>query len=144
MEGFVFMKDKGFTILELMIIIAIMGILAVFYIPSLQDTFERSRSKNAEFNLLQIYSAQKRYLLSERVYYLCNSSVDLQDNVFGINQNLSIKIEDAYFDYDIRPEGTDGYQAMAIRKEGRCANSTMVITEDNSTVRKIIKRGCTW
>ena len=137
MEGKVFMKNTAFTMLELIVILVIMGVLAIFYIPSMKDPLERSRGKNAEFNLLSIYAAQKRYLLSERAYYVCDDAIALPDRVYNINQNLSIKIDDPYFDYDI--DGVNGYRARAIRKDGKCKNQQMNLTADNSTVDK---RGC--
>jgi prepilin-type N-terminal cleavage/methylation domain-containing protein len=140
MEGSILMKKSGFTVLELIIVVIIIGILAVFSAPSMRDPLERGRARNAEFNLLQIYAAQKRQLLNNRAYYN-TSSVSWEDGAYAINQNLSIKIDDAYFDYKIVPAGPDGYRAYARRKaEGRCGNHTMNITDDNSTVDK---KGCT-
>jgi type IV pilus assembly protein PilE len=131
MEGIVSMKMKGFTLMEVLIVIIIIGILAVLTIPSLRDPLERSRAKNAEFNLLAIYSAQKRYFLSERVYF--NS-----DDVEAINQNLSIKIDDSNFTYNITKSGS-GYVARARRIDGKCQGVNMTILSNNSTVDK---RGC--
>jgi prepilin-type N-terminal cleavage/methylation domain-containing protein len=131
------MKKNGFTLFELMVVMVIVGILAVFFIPSMKAPLERGRAKNAEFNLLAIYAAQKRYFLSERKYYLCNNT--LESNGYDISWNLSIKIKDPYFYYDIRAEGEDGYKAMAIRKDGICKNMQMSLTADNSAIDK---RGC--
>ena len=133
------MNTKGFTLMEALVVIVIIGVLAILFLPSMQDPIEKGRAKNAEFNLLAIHSAQKRYLLSERAYYLANQSIALQNRVDAINGNLSIKIDDQYFDYDIAAEGTSGYRARAVRKDGKCKNQQMSLTADNSTVNK---QGC--
>lgn len=129
---------KGFTMLELVVVVIIIGVLVAVSLPSMKDPIERSRAKNAEFNLMAIYSAQKRYLLSEKEYYICDTSIPLENRVSGINQNLSIKISDPYFDYNIRASG-DGYVASAIRRDGQCRNARMNVTWDNSTIDK---QGC--
>ncbi|MBP6919749.1 MAG: prepilin-type N-terminal cleavage/methylation domain-containing protein [Candidatus Omnitrophica bacterium] len=135
------MRAKGFTLLELMVVIIIIGILVIYSLPSMGNSLERSRGRNAEFNLIAVYSAQKRYLVSERKYFICDDGdiVNPDERLAAINQNLSLKIEDAYFEYSISKAG-DGYRARAVRKDGRCVNKAMSVTEDNSTVNK---KGCT-
>jgi prepilin-type N-terminal cleavage/methylation domain-containing protein len=133
------MRTRGFSIIELMVVIVIIGILATLSISNMRTPLERGRAKNAEFNLLSIYSAQKRYLLSERQYFLCNTTTAKADKVFEITRTLPIKIEDAYFDYDVVAYGASGYKAIAIRKDGLCADKQINLTSENSTVDK---RGC--
>jgi prepilin-type N-terminal cleavage/methylation domain-containing protein len=137
MEGTIFMRKNGFSILELMVVIVIIGIIAALAVVRMGDPIERGRSKNAEFNLLAIYAAEKRYFLSEGQYY--NSTASL-DKVYDINQNLSIRIDDPYFDYSITGS-KDWYRAVATRKLDslKCKNVNMSLTSDNSTVDK---RGC--
>jgi prepilin-type N-terminal cleavage/methylation domain-containing protein len=133
------MRNKGFSLLELIVVVVIIGILALATIPNMRDPIEKGRAKNAEFNLLAIYSAQKRYMLGERRYFLCNDSTTREDKVFEIIKGLGIKIDDTFFDYDIEAYGAGGYRAKAIRKDGQCSNKQMNLTFENSTVDK---RGC--
>ncbi|NOR70087.1 MAG: prepilin-type N-terminal cleavage/methylation domain-containing protein [Methylomarinum sp.] len=44
-------KNRGFTLIELMIVIAIVGIIASMAVPSFQDTLERNRLKEAAESL---------------------------------------------------------------------------------------------
>jgi type IV pilus assembly protein PilE len=129
MEGIIRMNSKGVTFMEILVVLIIVGVLAVLYIPNMQDPIEKSRSRNAVFNLEAIYSAEKRYFLSERVYY--NLSPDME----SINRNLSIKVEDPNFNYSIAPFGS-GYKAKAVRIDGKCKGANMTVTHDNSTVTK--------
>ena len=133
------MRNAGFSIIELMVVIVIVGILAVVSVSSMRDPIERGRAKNAEFTLLSIYSAQKRYLLNERRYFICDSATPRGEKVFEIARNLQIKIDDVFFDYNITDFGASGFQAMATRKDGLCADKQMNLTSENSTVDK---RGC--
>jgi prepilin-type N-terminal cleavage/methylation domain-containing protein len=126
------MKIKGFTLIEVMIVIVIVGVLAILFIPNMQDPIERSRSKTAAFALQAIYSAEKRYLLSERSYYTSNDTG-------SINKNLFLNLNNTYFSYNIKPSG-NGYLATAVRIDGKCKGLNMTVTHDNSTVKKT---GCT-
>jgi type IV pilus assembly protein PilE len=123
------MKIKGVTLIEVMIVIVIIGVLALLFLPNMQDPIEKSRSKTAAFTLQTIYSAQKRYFLSERKYYNMSNDID------SINKNLFLNINNTFFSYNIKPSGS-GYLATAVRLDGKCAGANMTVTHDNSTVKK--------
>lgn len=135
-------NKNGFTLLELLVAVIIVGILVLAAVPSMRAPIERSRARNAEFNLLAIYSAQKRHLLSEKTYFVCDQIADPDDRVAAINKNLSIKIDDPYFEYQINStDAQNTYRAWATRKDGRCRNMSLNVTAANSTVLK--DRRCT-
>ena len=55
----------GFTLLEVMIVAAIIGILAAIAFPSYQDSIQKSRRSDAYESLLDCASAQARYFTRE-------------------------------------------------------------------------------
>lgn len=59
---------KGFTLIELMIVVAIVGIISVIAIPQYSQYVIRSNRAAAQAFMMDISSRQKQYLLDARSY----------------------------------------------------------------------------
>ena len=61
-------RNRGFTLIELMITIAIVGILAAVAYPSYLDQIRKSKRAEAQATLMNIATRQQQTLLDSRSY----------------------------------------------------------------------------
>lgn len=59
---------RGFTLIEVMIVVVVIGILAAVAYPSYQDYIRRSNRSAAQQLMLDIASRQEQYMLDARSY----------------------------------------------------------------------------
>ena len=60
--------DRGFTLIEVMIVVAIMGILAAIAYPSYINYVIKANRSAAQSFMMEVASKQERYLLDARSY----------------------------------------------------------------------------
>ena len=61
-------RNKGVTLIELMIVVAIIGILAAIAYPNYQESTAKSRRGNAQAELMGLSSALERYYSQNNHY----------------------------------------------------------------------------
>ena len=64
-------KDKGFTMIELMVVVGIIGILSAIGIPQFQKYQARARTSEAKIGLAGIYTAQISFETEANTYASC-------------------------------------------------------------------------
>ena len=76
---------KGFTLVELAVVIVIIGILAAFGVPKFLASVEKSKAAEAFNYWSTVQSAQERYIAQNGVYW-ATANLDKLDTVLPILQ----------------------------------------------------------
>ncbi len=87
-------KNKGFSLVELIVVIAIMAILAVTLAPRLTQYIERSRRGSDQEVVNTIYAAAK---LANAEYPITTSAVALESTIYDVNTGATVPKTDWTF-----------------------------------------------
>ena len=108
-------KDRGFTLVEMLIVIIIIGILAALGFPQFGKTKEHALGKEAIANLKLIAAAEKIYRMEAVTSYY--PSLGIVNNISTINTNLKLSLPSGTtrnWDYSITG-GAATFTAIAAR-----------------------------
>jgi prepilin-type N-terminal cleavage/methylation domain-containing protein len=113
-------KEKGFTLIELMIVIAIIGILAAIAIPQFSAYRTRSYNSAAQADLRNAATAQEAYYVDENTY--CSTAATVLTATYGmpgLSANVTIVIDSGGdTTYDMKSWNSAGDNSYIIHGPG--------------------------
>ena len=124
------LSSKGFSLVELMIVVVIIGILAAVAVPAYFNHILRSRQADAYHNLLDIKAAEEMYYSMANSYAGDYDPLDSFDNTF--TKMLSFNYNDIkYFKYFvISTTNPDSFTATAEGQFKKLIGDSIRITND--------------
>lgn len=125
-------KVKGFTLIEFLVVLIIIGILAGLAIPNFSRTRERALDREAQTALRLIQAAQRVYLSKYGTYWPAASVAD-------INTNLKLDLASISWDFTVPSATPTTFTGDAPRTDG---TRTWSITQDTSVMPTCAGASC--
>lgn len=109
---------KGFTLIELMMVVAIITILASIALPSYQSLVGETRMKHAQTQMLNIHFQQQNYYLANNKYAE-SDSIQMPESDYYL---FSIEVQDA-LNFTIKAS------LMGVFKTGKSCEEFIITSE---------------
>lgn len=123
-------KTAGFTLIELMVAVIIVGILATIAYPSYMDSIRKSRRADAKAALSNAAQALERHF-TEKNTYLNASLGDSTGSIFPDHTPVDRDHNSAYYILSITNQGADTYSLNATPTGAMASDSCGVLTLDH-------------
>jgi type IV pilus assembly protein PilE len=68
---------KGFTLIELMIVVAIIGIIAMFAYPAYQESVRKTKRTDAQASMMQIAGQLQRYKIANFTFFKAGTTTPI-------------------------------------------------------------------
>ncbi|MBN2216851.1 MAG: prepilin-type N-terminal cleavage/methylation domain-containing protein [Pirellulales bacterium] len=130
---------RGFSLIELMVAVAILGVIIAFAEPSFRRTIEQSRADIAVANLRAIWTAQRLYWLENRTY--AESLSDLES--LDLLDATLLTASDPY-SYQIGDDADETtFTATATRASGGAWSGGFTINQTGAVTGSVSASGVT-
>lgn len=117
-------KNSGFSLIELMITVAVIGILAAIAYPAYLDQVRKSRRADAQAALMNIAARQQQMLLDTRSYVATPSA---------LNVTVPSSVQQAYaVTITVGTATVPSFTAIATPSGGQALDRCSVLTLDQT------------
>jgi type IV pilus assembly protein PilE len=119
---------KGFTLLELLIVVIVISVLASFAVPQYLTAVERAKGAKAQNALGLISQAEKMYRAENDVYI--NFAAGAADGTLGDYIELTEVDNDQDWTYTVTGSSATAFTATATRAAGANSGDTITLVQD--------------
>lgn len=120
-------RQRGFTLVEMMIAVAVAGVLSGIALPSFQGVLHQSRRSEALVALMQVQAAQERWRANHRDY---GSLAEI---------GIASTTPGGHYSLEVANVGDDGYDVLATAAGGQSRDTTCRVLRlrlDGATVTR--------
>ena len=133
--------SKGFSLIELLIVVAIVGILAAVAVPAYFNHILRSRQAEAYHNLLDIKAAQEMYYSMINEYAGDYEPLHSFSNTFTRLLSFNISDIEYYTYYVTSSTNPDGFEAQAWGNRSKLIGNSIIIRNDSDPCIPVGREG---
>jgi len=137
---------RGFTLIELMITVAVIAILAAIAYPSYESYMARSRRSDAQQFVQAMDSRQKQILLEQRAYATAPNALNLSQSGWGCT---ATQCENTYYTITFDPavdnaDTPPSYSICAVPKAGtsQAGDGSLILAYTGAKQRLTGTTGC--
>jgi len=112
-------RQDGFTLVELMVVVAIIGLLSAVAIPNFQKYQARSKTSEAKLQLAAVYTAEQSFYSDYNIYATClrymgyDPSEEINSRYYTVGFNVGNVPANAAYDSAVNSGLTPGECAAA-------------------------------
>jgi type IV pilus assembly protein PilE len=130
-------KLQGFTLIELMIAVAIIGILTAIALPSYQENVRKSRRADGKAALLGLANAMERHFTEANTYKNSAGSIGTPTDTGTPYIYTADSGAANYYDLNIFAAGDSSYEIRAEPKNGQSSDKCGKLTLTHLGVKNI-------
>ncbi len=128
-------RTRGYTLVEMMIVLVVLGVMISFGIPQFSRALEQSRADVAGANLRAIWTAERIYWLDNRNY---TSSLSVLVNLNLLDPSIP---SDTSYTYLVAEADAATFTATAQRAANVSWSGTLTITQDGGLTGTLTSPG---